>query len=207
MGSSRNRRRWPARILIYGLLGVLCNPSTAGTDMNDSTKKEIRARLERAAEAGRLDGLEIEYWIGGGAPPPHYRSDQLRLLTRDGRDVFEFARPLWDASFDPPDLIEKLSAEAKTADVQQVARLILESSLLDEPTETGPTGGFDLLTTEIAIAAGSRRFERKHRGNQVPGNLVALSREVHALCAALETSGERAVFQRGERLSAPPPRR
>jgi hypothetical protein len=196
-----------AAALFGGLLGVVCHSSTMETDMNDSTREELRARLERAAAVGRLEGLEIEYWVGGGAPPPHYRSDQLRLLTQGDRDVFEFARPLWDASFDPPDLIEKFSADAAPADVQSVLRLILASGALDEAGQTGPTAGFDMLATEILISDGARRFERKHRGNDVPDNLLALSQEIDELRKKLEKGGERSVFQRGERLSAPPPRR
>jgi hypothetical protein len=196
-----------AAALFGGLLGVVCHPSTMETDMNDSNREELRARLERAAAVGRLEGLEIEYWVGGGAPPPHHRSDQLRLLTQGGRDVVEFARPLWDESFDPPDLIEKFTADAEPADVQSVLRLILESRVLDETGQTGATAGFDMLATEILISDGARRFERKHRANEVPENFLALSRKVDELRKALEKGGERSVFQRGERIAAPPPRR
>lgn len=175
--------------------------------MNDATNQELQMRLERAAATGRLDGLEIEYWVGGGSPPPHYRSDQLRLQTRGGRDVAEFARPLFDASFDPPDLVEKFTADAQPADVQGVARLILAAHLFDEAAQTGPTAGFDMLATEIAIAAGERRFERKHRGNELPENLRPLAQQIEELRQSLEKAGARSVLQRGVPLDPPPPRR
>jgi hypothetical protein len=208
-GSTRNSGRLAAAFACgcLALVCLVCHLSTMEGAMNDATNEELRMRLERAAATGRLDGLEIEYWVGGGSPPPHYRSDQLRLFARGGRDVVEFARPLFDASFDPPDLVEKFTADAQPADVQGVARLVLAARLLDEAVQTGPSAGFDVLATEIAIAAGELRFERKHRGNELPESLRPLAQKIDELRQRLAKAGVRSVIHGGEPLNPPPPRR
>ena len=67
------------------------------------------ADLDRLARLGRLDGVTLEYWVGGGLPPPYYRSDQSRLLTSGGRDLLEFARPCHDPINRHEGLVEKFA--------------------------------------------------------------------------------------------------
>ena len=69
--------------------------------MTDLPLQSMLTKLAEIERSGRLTGLEIEFWSGGGLPPPYYRSEQLRLTTRGGRDIMEFAKLKWDESFDP----------------------------------------------------------------------------------------------------------
>jgi hypothetical protein len=187
-----------------GLVTLLANCETVTSIMQDSSD-EFLARLERSAQTGRLGGLEIEYWIGGGQPPPYYRSDQFRLLTVQGRDTLEFARPLWDDAFKPPQLVEKFQRPANTADVRRIARLILDAGVFTAPQEDKPKGA-DILSTEVIVTAGGTRHQRAYRG-KVPPMLRALEAEVEQLRLTLEREGERSVFHEGTRLVPPPPPR
>jgi hypothetical protein len=166
---------------------------------------EFLARLERSAQTGRLDGLEIEYWVGGGLPPPHYRSDQFRLLTVQGRDTLEIARPLWDDGFKPPQLIEKFQRPANMLDVRHIARLILDAGVFTAQHEDKPAVG-DGLSTEVIVTAGGTKHQRVYRG-RVPPKLRALEADVERLRLTLEREGVRSVFHQGKRLVPPPPPR
>ena len=193
-------RRWFWLILVT----LLANCDTVTSIMQDSTGGFL-ARLERSAQTGRLDGLEIEYWVGGGLPPPYYRSDQFRVLTVQGRDTLEFARPLWDDAFKPPQLVEKFQRPATTADVRRVARLILDAGVFTEQHEEKPRVG-DGLSTEVILTAGGTKKQSVYRGN-VPPKLRALEADVERLRLTLEREGARSVLHQGTPLVPPPPPR
>src|SRR4051794_23053923 len=49
----------------------------ANVDTRESDMANVDTELARIEASGKLGGVEIEYYVGGGLPPPHYRSDQL----------------------------------------------------------------------------------------------------------------------------------
>jgi hypothetical protein len=198
------RRTVAIFLAVAGSLATLLANGATAMSIGPDSRRDFLARLERSAQTGRLDGLTIEYWVGGGLPPPHYRSDQFRLLTVEGRDTLELARPLWDDAFKPPQLVEKFQRPADAADVRRVAHLILDAGVFREPHDEKPTGG-DMLSTEVIVTAGGTMLQSVYRGN-VPPALRALETEVERLRLALEREGARSVFHEGTRLVPPPPR-
>ena len=94
-----------------------------------------RELLEASARTGKLEGIEIEYYVGGGLPPPLYRSDQLRLLVSDGRSTLRFARPVYDRRYDPYPL-EIFQMAATPDDVQLIAGLLLKSRIFSSAPST-----------------------------------------------------------------------
>src|SRR4051812_44593663 len=90
----------------------------------------LMGRLGESESSGALDGLEIEYWTGGGLPPPRYVSHQFRLLQKNEGDTLRFARPRFDAAFQPH-LIDARELPASPDDVRTLARLVRESGIFD----------------------------------------------------------------------------
>jgi hypothetical protein len=192
-------------VAVAGSLAALLASAETATPAAQGARGGFLARLERSAQTGRLDGLEIEYWQGGGLPPPYYRSDQFRVLTVEGRDTLELARPLWDKAFEPPQLTETFQRPATPADVRHIARLILDAGVFRERHEEKSRIG-DGFSTEIIVTAGKTRLKNVYQ-QSVPPKLRALEAEVERLRLALERDGTRSVFHDGKRLEPPPPPR
>jgi hypothetical protein len=159
--------------------------------------------LARVAERGRLDSVTIEYWVGGGLPPPLYRSDQFRLLTVDNADILEFARPYRDPADKREGLVEKFQLAAQRADVRKLARLILDVGVFSRqfPEEKDP-GRADAIATEVIVTAGGREFKRRYF-TAAPAPLEPLRLEVERLLQRLVTSGKRQLFYQGQPVASP----
>ena len=172
--------------------------------MSIDSKDSVRARIDRSAQSGRMEGMEFEYWIGGGQPPPYYRSDQLRLLDSGAGDLLVFARPYWDSAFDPPDLVEKFQRTADPDEIRRVLNLLLQSDVFSKPTETEMAGP-DVLKTEIMLTFGGVTHERRFHG-KIPDELNALDAVVQALHVSLAHTGMRSVTHVGKSVVPPPVR-
>jgi hypothetical protein len=161
------------------------------------------ADLARLAEQGRLEGVTVEYWVGGGLPPPFYRSDQFRLLTFENRDIFEFARPYRDPATKREGLVEKFQLAAQPSDVRRLAKLILDTGVFERhfPEEKDP-GRADALTTEIIVIIGGREFKRRYFTGS-PKPLEPLRAEVERLVQKLVASGKREILYQGKPIALP----
>lgn len=197
-------------IALVGVTGAaiwLDQGGMARATMQELSADQLRARLQTCANTGHLNGLEIEYWVGGGQPPPYYRSDQLRFLPTSDGETLELARPLWDTAFDPPQLTEKFERPAKPVEIQQVARLIVAARVFTERyPEEDKRGASDVLSTEVIITAEGSRLARVYHGS-LPAPLRTLGAEIERLRAAVERDGIRTVWHQGRRLESAPPRR
>ena len=160
--------------------------------------------IARLAGQGRLDGVTIEYWVGGGAPPPFYRSDQFRLLTVEDSDVLEFARPYHDPADKREGLIEKFRAPAHPSNVRALAKLILDAGVFTRhyPDENDP-GRADILNTEVIVRAGGREYKRRYF-TASPKPLEPLRAEVERLVQRLTASGKRGIFFQGKPVASSP---
>jgi hypothetical protein len=161
------------------------------------------AEIARLAEQGKLDGVTIEYWVGGGPPPPLYRSDQFRLLTVENRDILEFARPYHDPATKREGLVEKFQLPAQPSDVRRLAKLILDTGVFEQrfPEEMDP-GRADALITEVIVSIGGREFKRRYFTGS-PKPLEPLRVEVERLVQRLVASGQRGVFHQGKPVALP----
>src|SRR5271165_951616 len=134
-----------------------------GYPMASSTSDLMGGRLAHSVATGRLDGLEIEFWKGGGLPPPHYLSDQLRLMTQGDTEVVEFASLKWDDHFDPPNVQEKWIATVRSRDVHDIAQLMESTNFLHTAysEETKPNIA-DCFSYEILLTYQGRQEKKKY---------------------------------------------
>jgi hypothetical protein len=171
-----------------------------GSKMTSNTLDNPVGLLDQIEKAGELNGCAIEYYVGGGQPPPFYRMEQLRLLTVEGRDTIEFATLAYAQHFDPPDLIVKFQQPATAEQVRRVSQLILKTQVFTQeyPEEQNP-GGVDLLSTEIIVSKGDRQATRRYyRG--IPQALIPLQQEITTLIGLVKSQGRRTVLHQGKPL-------
>jgi hypothetical protein len=150
--------------------------------------------LRDVEATGSLGGVEFEYYVGGGLPPPHYRSDQLRLLVIDGIDTFEFVTPKYDSELDPyPNYRYRLRASRE--EVRRVARLVRESGVLETSPPPKPAVE-DLLRFEFLLRRGAVNVEKVFYGG-LPSEYGSLRGELDRLVGDLKSGGERRLTHKG----------
>jgi hypothetical protein len=159
--------------------------------------------LARAAATGRLHGLEIEVWHGGGQPPPYYRSDQFRLLTQGGRDIQTFARPLFYPGSEPETLMEQFRMEVGPEMIRTLAGLIQEGGFFARsfPEETH-AGGADAFSTELILTFEGRQCQRRYF-RRLPEAAEPLMELLQRAIAQLKTGGRRGLFDQGREVAEP----
>jgi hypothetical protein len=157
--------------------------------------RELLGRLEAAETTGRLEDLEIEYWIGGGLPPPHHRSDQLRFLLVDGKPTIE----LNVTTFDPkrPD-VSSIEYRAPLApdELRALATSIRETGVFLKtfPEEQKPDQ-LDILRTEVVVSTRDRsKHVKRVYYRSVPGALEPLAARVMRISDRLRAEGRKRVF-------------
>jgi len=155
----------------------------------------VETALRAAEKTGKLDGLEIEYYVSGGLPPPHYVSEQFRLLVRDGHDVLEFATPNYDpklpqgASY-PKDIY---TLPATPEDAKTIARLVLASGAFRESaSDAGAPAPADALRTELEVTGGGKTAKCVYLGRE-PAELPKLREAVEALIERVKAHGQHEV--------------
>jgi hypothetical protein len=169
--------------------------------MDDSTAEAILERLEKT---GKLDGIEIEYYVGGGAPPPYTRNDQLRLHTNEGREVVEFAKSNFKYTEYNPYPLDIYRLPAEPADVRTLVKLIRAGDAFGThyPEETNPESS-DILRTELVITRGgdeATRIYYKH----VPDALAPLKKEVEAMIERVKAKGEHGLYAGDKKIPERP---
>ena len=168
--------------------------------MTESHLEAILERLQAAERTGRLDGLEIEFWKGGGLPPPYYQSDQLRLMTVGIREVIEFATLKWDQNFDPPNLHEKWTLALQAAQTSEVTRLLLATQVFTAhyPEEEKP-GIADIFSYEILLTADGTQVKRTYY-RQLPNQSASLQAATAGLIDLLKAQGRHGVYHQGREV-------
>lgn len=164
--------------------------------MQPWSPEALRNRLDRCILAGRLDGLEVEYWIGGGLPPPYYRSDQFRMLTADGRELLELARPVYDEAFRPYP-IDKRQLPAGRDDVVAIADAL--KGLFADPPEP-PELPADALRAEVLVTEGDLQTTLV-LPVPVPPSAQPLHDAVAQRLARVEATGQRSLCHQGKPIA------
>ena len=169
--------------------------------MNTTDEKRIRQAVAHAAETGQLAGLMVEFWRGGGLPPPLYRSEQLRLLTQDGADTAVFANLVFDERFNPPDVHEKWTVRVTADDIHEVARLLKETSVLEDAYAGQPAPAVaDGTTTELIVSLGEPQILRKF-GPKLPEHLAKLEEVFQRLIATAKEKSPKVLYHEGKKVS------
>jgi len=170
-----------------------------GVAMAKTTTEFMREKLEGIQRTGRLAGLEIEYWKGGGLPPPHYVSEQLRLMSVDGQQSIVFSTVKFDSKFDPPDLHEKWTLNLSASDARAVANNLLTSHLLSKTyNEEKDPGVADAFSYEILLTA--EQQEKRTYYLHVPSELRALQAVFDRLAGIARASGRHGIFHQGKEV-------
>jgi hypothetical protein len=169
-------------------------PPSSATPLS-ADDRELIGRLEAAETKGHLEDLEIEYWVGGGLPPPHHRSDQLRFLLVDGKPTIE----LNVATFDPkrPDLSSiEYRAPLAPDDLHAVATSIRETGVFLKtfPEEQKPDQ-LDILRTEVVVSTRDRsKHVKRIYYRAVPDALAPLAAHVRRISDRLRAEGKKRLF-------------
>jgi hypothetical protein len=176
--------------------------------MTQTDTEALLEALHGCIVQGQLAGCEIEYWTGGGQPPPYYRSDQFRLHTVDGRDVAELAKPRYDVPAPSPEggyPVERDVLTALPEHVRAVAQMIVVCGVFTEhfAEEQNPRVA-DILSTEVIVRVGGHAFSRRYF-RRVPEALEPLRTEVERITREVVERGERGVYHQGRLLMALPP--
>lgn len=183
--------------------------------MEPGSAKRIQAlivALNERHRAGRLDGCELEYWHGGGMPPPYYKSVQFRLLELDGQDTLELDIMKFDRRLTPEDYIEKYQLPARPEDIRAVLLPLIESRAFESqfPEEEGEAP--DRMSTEVIVwlrrqptpdgSHADLEFLKRYRAG-LPAALEPLRAEVERLTRLVQAEGKRGFFQKGLPIELP----
>ena len=217
------RVRWVtlALTMLVGAAGCGSNGSNASAGSGDSTgqlsgkdatttggskvqltqeETALVGRLEAAEKTGQLQDLEIEYWIGGGAPPPYSRSDQLRFMVAQGSAWLELNKQTFDEKHPGVVLIEyRLPLGA--SDVRAVATLLRETALFRSrfPEEEKPNVA-DILRTEVTLSSADGKKSLKRTYYQtMPGALATVREHMAALSERLVKEGTKRCLDRNDK--------
>ena len=176
------------------------NLDTAEAARMNETTTYLAERLAAVAATGRLDGLTLEYWKGGGLPPPLYRSEQLRVMMAGGREVVEFANMFFDKNYKPDTLHEKWTVAATPEELRALARAMLDVHVLDgDFAESVNPGVADAFSYEIIVTANGREDKRVFY-KSLPSSLVNLGRLFDAMIARAKAQSPRTVFHQGRQI-------
>jgi hypothetical protein len=170
--------------------------------MSQSDVEKLLDQLRRREATGRLEDLEIEYWTGGGHPPPFYRSDQFRLLTCRGVETVEFATVAYAPAFERTALTLKYQLPARPEDVRTVTRLLRQTGVFTDrhPEEEDPRSP-DVLRTEVLVTEGGREHKRVYY-RRIPEALEPLRAEVERLIGLVRAKGKLGVWCQGSQLGS-----
>jgi hypothetical protein len=165
--------------------------------MANATVEAIDRALGRAAETGALGTLEIEYWFGGGLPPPHYRSDQFRMFESGGKAVMVFAVMGFDKTLTPPEVHEKWTLNPTSDQIMNIASQVRQSHLIstyfaEEAPNNIPSG----FSYEVIVSAGSDKVAKRYY-KTMPSVLSALKDELVTLT---KTKGPHGRYHQGKKL-------
>lgn len=170
--------------------------SSSSTHLSEEEARLV-AQLQSAEATGRLDDLELEYWIGGGLPPPHHRSDQLRFLLLDGKPTIELNVETNDEKRPGLAMIEH-RAPLVPDELRAVAKLIRETAVFSRryPEENKPDVA-DILHTEVVLMSGDRSKSAKRTYyKSPPTDLEALTGHMKRISDRLRAEGQKRYLDR-----------
>ena len=163
------------------------NNPEGGTKMAE-IDPAVSAALARMEATGKLEGTRFEHYVGGGLPPPYYRSDQLMFLVWEGRDTIQFRTPNYnkkpakEGSY--PFDVYRLPAQPE--DVKTIARILREGRAFG--SSTTPTKVADAVRTELVLTIAGRESKAIYSG--FPPALAPLAGLVDTLIARAKSQGQ-----------------
>lgn len=187
-------------ILLTVLITVMNVPSVAAVT---GAQVSIIPKMKSAAKDGRLDGMQIEYWVGGGQPPPYYRSEQFRLLSQGEEVQMEFAVLRFHPKLIPNEVTEKYTLRGIAEDVRGIARMLLDLRVFEIhfPEENDPSIG-GVISHEIAVAAGKVEMKRTYY-RTMPLDLTPLEKLLQKMIAKTREKGLHSWHHQGHAIEDP----
>jgi hypothetical protein len=187
--------KWISVTLIT-LIGSACIPEKKMSE----GKRVMEAKIDNAAHEALLtieytgaltNGVEIEFYVGGGLPPPYHRSEQFRLILHDGRTVFRFVTPDYTAAVKQGEPYPRHVYQilATPEEVMALAKLVRRSGAFTNPAPAAENLAADSLRTELIVVVKGKSYLRLYSGAE-PAGLAALQKMVRQLIARLRDDGE-----------------
>lgn len=163
----------------------------------------IIEKLTAAAQTGRCDGLTIEYWIGGGQPPPYYRSEQFRIKGLGDRIKIELATMRFQNRFTPPEVLEIYSVLSDGDELKQLATELLATQFHEAEfiEEADPQIG-GVISHEISIHFEKHKLTKRYF-RQLPAAFATFEELSKTLKKQLTKSGKRTWTHKGHEIANP----
>lgn len=154
-----------------------------------TTEEIIIPKVKSAAKDGLLDGVQFEYWFGGGQPPPYYRSEQFRLFSVGEELQMEFAILRFHPKLIPREVTEKYSLRGDSEEVRVIAQMLLDLRVFAShfPEEKDPSIG-GVISHEIAVTVGIVEMKRTYY-RTMPVDLAPLEKLLQQMIAKTKELG------------------
>ena len=163
----------------------------------------IADKLALAAKTGRADGLTIEYWIGGGQPPPYYRSEQLLVTSHDDRLTIDLAIMRFHPRLTPQEVLEVRTQTSYDEELKQLATELLATqfdvTVFEE--ESDPRIG-SVISHQISVRFKKSEL-RKNYYRHLPAQFSAFEELSGKLTANAKEKGKRTWRHKGHDIPNP----
>ncbi len=163
----------------------------------------VITKLKQVADNGQIDDLRFEYWVGGGQPPPYYRSEQLRLFAVSGVVQFEFAILRFDSKLPPDGATEKWTMQSDVATFRAISSFLIDRHVFEtrypEETDPGIGGG---ISHEIIASVGTANIKRTYY-RVVPSALAPLTAMLRDRIELTRKTGVRSWMHQGKPIADP----
>jgi hypothetical protein len=172
-------------------------------DSVPTAEEVVLPKLKVASKDGRLDGLQLAYWVGGGQPPPYYRSEQFRVFSTPTSAQMEFSLLRFDSKLTPNDVTETFTLAADAANIRAIASMLLDKKVFEGrfPEETNPKIG-DIFSHEIIATAGAVKLRRTYY-RTMPVDLAPLEKLWRQLIDQTRKQGLHSWYHQGRTIPDP----
>lgn len=163
----------------------------------------VITKLKQVADNGQIDELQFEYWVGGGQPPPYYRSEQLRLLAVSEVVRFEFARLRFDARLPPDGATERWTMQSDVATFRAISKFLIDRQVFETQyaEETNPGIG-GVISHEIVVSVGTKQIKRTYY-RVAPSALAPLTGMLRDRIEMTKRTGVRSWLHQGKPITDP----
>ena len=163
----------------------------------------IAEKLALAATTGRADGLTIEYWIGGGQPPPYYRSEQLLVTSHDDRLTITQAVMRFPPRLAPAEVLEIRTLTSDDEELRRLAEELISTQFdvaVFEEESDPPIGR--VISHQISVRFKNAEL-RKTSYRHLPAQLGAFEKLAKQITANVKDQGKRTWRHKGNEIPNP----
>jgi hypothetical protein len=189
-------------LVALALTGFAC--SSESSDAAPGHSASSIGILNEIERSGSVGANQLEYYVGGGQPPPYYRSDQFRAYRLGSQEILELSQVVWDQRYTPSELHRIYRLPAQPGEIREIVRLIIDARVFENvyPEETD-RGVADVLRHEILVVAPGLTHQRTYY-QTVPTALVPLRDRIQQHIARLTREGALSYTHQGNPIQYQP---